>query len=89
LIRVFAQWGACLLPLALLYRAVILRYRFLTPPMLFVVFADQALRLLAGNLKPIEAAHTSPGAVGAQLLLPSALITFLWSLRRVVDRRSQ
>jgi hypothetical protein len=83
LIRVFAQWGACLLPLALLYRAVILRYRFLTPLML------QALRLLAGNLKPIEAAHTSPGAVGAQLLLPSALITFLWSLRRVVDRRSQ
>jgi hypothetical protein len=72
--------------LALLYWAVILRYRFL---MLFTVFAEQALRSLAGSLKPIEAAHTPPGAIGGYLLLPAPLIMFLWGLRTAGDRSSQ
>ena len=82
IIAIFAQWGAVQLLLALLFWLVILRYRFLVPTMLAVVVVEQLLRIGAGQLKPLVVATPPPGAVGSRILLPLALIMFLWSLQR-------
>jgi hypothetical protein len=81
IIAMFAQWGASQLVLALIYWLVILKYRFLIPAMLIIVFLEQVLRIVAGQLKPIIVAAAPPGEIGSYLLLPLALIAFMFSLR--------
>jgi hypothetical protein len=81
IIAMFAQWGASQLVLALIYWLVILKYRFLIPAMLIIVFLEQVLRIFAGQLKPITVAAAPPGEIGSYLLLPLALIAFMFSLR--------
>jgi hypothetical protein len=83
IVAMFGQWGASQLILALIYWLVIWRYRFLVPAMLAVVFLEQVLRLLAGQLKPLEVVAPPPGAIGSYLILPLSLIALLLSLRRV------
>lgn len=80
LIALFGQWGVSQLILALLYWVAILRYRFLTPLMLGIVALEQLLRLGVGQLKPLQVAAPPPGAIGSQLLLPIAIVVFVWSL---------
>lgn len=80
LIAMFAQWGLSQLLLALLYWLVIWRYRALTPAMLLVVVLEQALRIAAGQYKPLDVVTPPPGAMGSELLLPLAIIALLWSL---------
>ena len=82
IIAIFAQWGAIQLILALLYWLTILRYRVLVPAMLAIVVLEQVLRLGLGRFKPLEVAGAPPGAAGSLLLLPLAVVAFLWSLRR-------
>ncbi len=81
-IAIFAQWGALQLLLALLYWLVIFRYRFLVPAMLAVVVIEQLFRMGAGHLKPLVIASPPPGALGSQVVLPLAVIVFIWSLVR-------
>jgi hypothetical protein len=81
IIAIFGQWGASQLILALITWLVILRYRFLVPAMLGVVALEQALRVLAGQLKPLQVAEAPPGALSI-ILLPLAVVFFLWSLWR-------
>ena len=45
IVAIFGQWGASQLILALFYWLAILRYRFLVPFMLAIVFIEQALRI--------------------------------------------
>ena len=80
LIALFAQWGASQLILALFYWLAILRYRFLTPLMLLIVFLEQLLRIGAGRLKPLQVAAPPPGAIGTQILLPVSAVILIWSL---------
>ena len=82
IIALFGQWGAVQLILALFYWLAILRYRFLVPAMLGVVVIEQLLRLAVGRLKPLQISRPPPGAIGSQLLLPLAVIAFVWSLRQ-------
>jgi hypothetical protein len=82
IIAIFAQWGALQLLLALLYWLVIFRYRFLVPAMLAVVVIEQLFRMGAGHLKPLVIASPPPGALGSQVVLPLAVIAFIWSLVR-------
>jgi hypothetical protein len=82
IIAIFAQWGALQLLLVLLYWLVIFRYRFLVPAMLGVVVIEQIFRMGAGQLKPLEITNPPPGAIGSQILLPLAIIAFIWSLLR-------
>ncbi|MBN2390128.1 MAG: hypothetical protein JXR84_05370 [Anaerolineae bacterium] len=82
LVAMFAQWGASQLILALFYWLAILRYRFLVPFMLFIVFVEQALRIGVGQLKPIEVVAPPPGEIGSYVLLPLSLIAFILSLRQ-------
>jgi hypothetical protein len=82
IIAIFAQWGALQLLLALIYWLVIYRYRFLVPAMLAVVVLEQLFRIGAGHLKPLIVASPPPEAIGSQILLPLAIVAFLWSLIR-------
>jgi hypothetical protein len=81
IVAMFAQWGASQLILALIYWLVIIKYRFLVPAMIAVVFLEQVLRIAAGQLKPVEVAASPPGEIGSYLLLPLALIFFYLSMR--------
>ena len=80
IVAIFAQWGALQLLLALFYWLVIFRYRFLVPAMLAVVVIEQLFRMGAGQLKPLEISIPPPGAIGSEILLPIAIVVFLWSL---------
>ncbi len=82
LVAMFGQWGVSQLILALFYWLAILRYRFLVPFMLFIVFVEQGLRIGVGQLKPIEVVVSPPGEIGSYALLPLSLIAFILSLRR-------
>ena len=82
IIAMFAQWGASQLVLALLYWLVILRYRFLVPFMLAIVFVEQVLRIGIGQLKPVVGAAPPPGEIGSYILLPLSVLALLLSLRR-------
>jgi MYXO-CTERM domain-containing protein len=50
--------------------------------MLGAVVVKQLLRLGVSLLKPLQVSAPPPGAIGSQLLLPLAVVAFLWSLRR-------
>lgn len=80
IVAIFAQWGASQLVLALMIWVVLLRYRALVPLMWLIVLGEQALRLLAGHLKPLASDWRPPGAYGTHILLPLALVILLWSL---------
>ena len=87
IIAIFAQWGSMQLLLALLIWLVILRYRFLVPTMLAVIAAEQLLRIGIGQLKPLVVPAPPPGAIGSRIILPLAVIAFLWSLRPLKDKQ--
>lgn len=82
IVAMFGQWGASQLMLSLFYWLALLRYRFLVPAALGFVFIEQALRIGAGQLKPVIVAAPPPGEIGSYILLPLSLIALLWSLRR-------
>jgi hypothetical protein len=87
IIAVFGQWGASQLILAVFYWLVILRYRFLVPFMLAVVFLEQVLRIGVGFFKPLEVAASPPGEIGSYVLLPASLIALWISLRQTPGGR--
>lgn len=80
IVAIIAQWGASQLVLALMIWVVLLRYRALLPLMWLMVLGEQALRLLAGHLKPLASDWRPPGAYGTHILLPLAFVILLWSL---------
>jgi hypothetical protein len=82
IVAMFGQWGASQLILALIFWLVIIRYRFLVPAMIGVVFLEQVLRIAAGQLKPVMVAAPPPGEIGSYILIPLSVIFFLMSIRR-------
>ena len=82
IIAMFAQWGASQLLLAMAYWLVIVRYRFLVPMALASVVAEQARRIVVGQLKPLQVIAPPPGAVGSLVLLPLSIVVFALSLSR-------
>lgn len=82
IVAMFGQWGASQLLLAVFYWLAILRYRFLVPFMLLIIFIEQALRVAVGQLKPVDVAFPPPGEIGSYVLLPLALFALILSLRR-------
>ena len=76
----FALWGSSQLLFALVQLLVVFRYRALVPLMYLMLILEILLRELVGWMKPVTFAHTPPGAVGNQLLLPLAVIMLVWAL---------
>lgn len=80
IIFAFALWGSSQLLMALVQLLVVFRYRSLVPFMWLIVALEVLLRELVGRLKPVTFAHTPPGAIGNQVLLPLALVMLVWTL---------
>ena len=80
IIFAFALWGGSQLLFALIQLLVVIRYRSLVPFMWLMLALEILLRELVGKMKPISFAHTPPGAIGNQIILPLAVVMVVWSL---------
>jgi len=81
IVALLGQWGGAQLLEAGLIWVVLSRYRGLVPLMLAVVTAEQALRVGIGQFKPLETAHTPPGAL-SKVLLPASAVALAMSLNQ-------
>jgi len=77
----FALWGSAQLVYAFVQLAVAFRYRSLVPFMYVLLIIETLLRILVGRMKPVQFAHTPPGAVGNWIILPLAVLMLALSLR--------
>jgi hypothetical protein len=85
IIFAFALWGSSQLLLAIIQLLVVIRYRSMVPFMWLMLALEVLLRELVGKMKPVTFAHTPPGAIGNQLILPLAVLMVavsLWSAYR-------
>jgi hypothetical protein len=85
IIFAFALWGSSQLLFAIIQLLVVFRYRSLVPLMYLMLILEVLLRELVGKMKPVTFAHTPPGAIGNQLILPLAVLMLglaLWSAAR-------
>ncbi|MBK8823147.1 MAG: hypothetical protein IPN58_11195 [Anaerolineales bacterium] len=81
----FALWGSSQLLFAIIQLLVVFRYKSLVPFMYLMLILEVLLRELVGRMKPVTFAHTPPGAIGNQIILPLAalmLVLSLWSAYR-------
>jgi hypothetical protein len=89
IIFAFALWGSSQLLFALIQLLVVIRYRSLVPFMWLMLALEILLRELVGKMKPVTFAHTPPGAIGNQLLLPLAVLMLVLSLWTGVKASSE
>jgi hypothetical protein len=82
IIGIFAQWGLSQLLMAGLYIVVYLRYKSLIPLMYVIIFAEYLGRIGMGLLKPLETVGTAPGAIGNLIIVPLAVVLFIFSIRQ-------
>lgn len=80
IIFAFALWGSSQVLMAIIQLLVIIRYRSLIPFMWLMLALEVLLRQLVGAMRPVTFAHTPPGAIGNQVMLPLALIMVVWSI---------
>ncbi|WP_148615932.1 hypothetical protein [Nocardioides rubriscoriae] len=80
IIGMFAQWGLTQLMLAAVVWVVVLRYRGLVPLAALLVWVEPVLRIVVGQMKPIETVGTAPGATASYLLVPGLLVLLVASL---------
>lgn len=80
IIFAFALWGSSQLLFALIQLLAVIRYRSLIPFMWLMLALEILLRELVGKMKPVTFAHTPPGAIGNQIILPLAVVMVVWSL---------
>lgn len=88
IIFAFALWGSSQLLFAVIQLLVVVRYRSLVPFMYVMLILEVLLRELVGHMKPVTFAHTPPGAIGNQVVLPLALLMLalsLWSADRKTE----
>ena len=82
IIFAFALWGSSQLLMAIIQLLVVIRYRSLVPFMYVLLILETLLRELVGRMKPVTFAHTPPGAVSNQVIIPLAVVMLgltLWS----------
>ena len=92
IIFAFALWGSSQLLFAIIQLLVVIRYRSLIPFMWLMLALEVLLRELVGHMKPVTFAHTPPGAIGNQVILPLAalmVILSMWSAYREQNKIKQ
>lgn len=78
----FALWGLSQLLIGLIYVVVLWRYRSLIPLMYLLIIFEYAMRIVLGELKPIETTGTAPGAIGDYIIVPLASVMLFLALRK-------
>lgn len=92
IIFAFALWGSSQLLLAIIQLIVVLRYRALVPLMYLMLILEIIFRQLVGMMKPVPFAHTPPGAIGNQIVLPLAIVMLIlavWSAFKQIDKNRE
>jgi hypothetical protein len=87
IIFAFALWGSSQLLFAMIQLLVVFRYRSLVALMWLMLILEVLLRQLVGTMKPVAFAHTPPGAIGNQLVLPLAALMLVWSVWSAVRQK--
>jgi hypothetical protein len=89
IIFAFALWGSSQLLFAIIQLLVVVRYRSLTTFMWLMLILETLLREWVGQMKPVTFAHTPPGAIGNQIILPlaAAMVALsLWSAYKQTEK---
>lgn len=86
IIFAFALWGSSQLLFAFVQLLVVFRYRAMLPLMYLMLAFEVLLRKLVFIQKPVTFAHTPPGAVGNQVILPLALLMLAWLLWNAIKQ---
>ena len=81
IVGIFAQWGLSQLLMAVFFVVVYFRYKSLIPLMYVFIIAEYAARIIIGLMKPIETTGIAPGAVGNLIIMPLAILLFIFSIR--------
>ena len=89
IIFAFALWGSSQLLFAIVQLLVVWRYRALVPFMYLMLALEIGLRVLVGRMRPVTFAHTPPGAIGNQIMLPLALLMLAWALWSGIKEKAQ
>lgn len=87
IIFAFALWGSSQLLFAIIQLLVVFRYRSLVSFMWLMLILEVLLRQLVGAMKPVTFAHTPPGAIGNQLVLPLAALMLAWSVWSAIRQK--
>ena len=83
-ILAFALWGLSQLIVGLIYVVVLWRYQSLIPLMYVLMIFEYVMRIVLGEIKPIDTVSTPPGAIGDYVIIPLASVMLFLALR---DRR--
>lgn len=86
IIFAFSLWGSAQLLYAVIQLVVFFRYRTLIPFLYALMFVETLLRMLVGQMNPVEFAHTPPGAIGNYVMLPLVAVMLILSLKRRSER---
>ena len=60
---------------------VLLRYQTFISLMYLLMIFEYGMRIVLGEIKPIETKDTAPGAIGNYIIVPLAIIMLVLSLR--------
>ena len=79
-VLIFALWGLSQLLMGIFYGLVALKYQVLIPLMYLLMTLEYIMRLIIGQLKPIETESTPPGALGNYIMIPILILLLCLSL---------
>ena len=88
IILIFALWGLSQLLIGIIYGIVLWRYQALIPLMYLLMIFEYGMRIVLGEIKPIETTGTAPGGIGNYIIILLATIMLVLSLRSS-DRKAQ
>jgi len=80
IVSMFALWGLSQILMATFYLIVYFRYKNLIPLMYIFIIMEYATRIGIGLLKPIETMGIAPGAIGNFIIVPLAVILFIFAI---------
>lgn len=81
IVSIFAQWGFSQVLMGIFYFIVYFRYKSLIPLMYIIIITEYIGRIGMGLLKPLETMGTAPGAVGNFIIIPLAILFFIFAVR--------
>ena len=77
----FALWGLSQLLIGFIYGLVLWRYQAFIPSMYLMLIIEYGMRIVLGAMKPIQTTGTAPGAIGNFIIVPTAIVMLVLSLR--------
>lgn len=88
-VMIFSLWGLSQFLMGIFYLIVSLRYKSLIPLMYCFIIVEYTMRIVIGQMKPLDTIKTAPGAIGNYILIPIAIILLLLSLKEKSKLKSE